>query len=248
MAVSVRRADFPFYAGLPVSIPPRGWLTLMCGVAIALAVLMLLPTRGFWTEMLVASLFAGIPLLTLAAVSGNHWRCLLQRTSPRDLVIMCLTAVAAMLASAAAALIVRTIFDIAPNPLMSEFGAIDTADYVRRLVPTLPQLLGEELLTALPFLAILWICTQRTETSKKMGVMIALIGSTAIFATAHLPTYQWNAAQCFGVIGTARIILTPSYIMTRNLWVSFGAHVLNDWTEFTLVFGLGHLPIGTASI
>jgi hypothetical protein len=34
-------------------------------------------------------------------------------------------------------------------------------------------------------------------------------------------------------VGVARLILTLPYIMTRNLWVSSGAHVLNDWTMFS---------------
>ena len=28
-------------------------------------------------------------------------------------------------------------------------------------------------------------------------------------------------------------MLTLAYIRTKNLWVSFGAHVLNDWVTFT---------------
>ena len=41
------------------------------------------------------------------------------------------------------------------------------------------------------------------------------------------------------------MILTLSYIWTRNLWVPVGAHILNDWTEFTFVFAFDHVPIGT---
>jgi hypothetical protein len=54
-----------------------------------------------------------------------------------------------------------------------------------------------------------------------------------LFAAAHLPTYGWNVVQTLSGVGVARLILTLPYIMTRNLWVSSGAHVLNDWTMFS---------------
>ncbi|WP_422110274.1 type II CAAX prenyl endopeptidase Rce1 family protein [Carnobacterium maltaromaticum] len=37
-------------------------------------------------------------------------------------------------------------------------------------------------------------------------------------------------------IGTARLILTFSYIKTKNIWVSFIVHLLNDWVLFGLAF------------
>ena len=63
---------------------------------------------------------------------------------------------------------------------------------------------------------------------------MALLVSTLIFCAAHLPTYDWNWEQCFGVIGASRLVLTLAYTATRKLWVSTGAHILTDWTEFTL--------------
>jgi len=31
------------------------------------------------------------------------------------------------------------------------------------------------------------------------------------------------------VIGTARLVLTLPWILTKNIWVSTGAHIINDW-------------------
>ncbi|WP_405139841.1 hypothetical protein [Nocardia sp. NBC_01388] len=47
-----------------------------------------------------------------------------------------------------------------------------------------------------------------------------------------MPTYDWNFAQAFIVIGGARLVLTL-YIRTKNLWGSSGAHIINDWALFT---------------
>lgn len=240
-----RAFDFPFYTGAPVPISPRGWAILMVSIIAAFVALVSMPFASFPASLIPAILFASVPLATLAALTGRHWKALFRSVGPHEIGIMVLTAVLAMVASAAAAVLVTRFTMPVANPLAAAISAMSAGDYVRRLVPTAPQLVGEELLTILPFLAILWLTTQRLKIARRAAITIALVGSTALFATAHLSTYNWQAAQCFGVIGSARIVLTLSYVWTRNLWVPIGAHMLNDWTEFTFIFGFGHVPIGT---
>lgn len=116
---------------------------------------------------------------------------------------------------------------------------------VARLLPTVPQLIGEELLGILPFLAVLWFCVTRMRLSRPAGVLIGLLVSALVFGAAHLPTYDWNWGQALLGIGSARVFLTLAYVATRNLWVSAGAHVLNDWIGFIFAFAAGHAPIGS---
>jgi len=40
--------------------------------------------------------------------------------------------------------------------------------------------------------------------------------------------------QAVVLIGAARIALTLAFIRTKNILVSFGAHLLNDWATFPL--------------
>ena len=63
-------------------------------------------------------------------------------------------------------------------------------------------------------------------------VVIAMLLVAVLFAAAHLHTYGWNVAQALMGVGTARIILLLPYIITKNIWVSTGAHILNDWAMF----------------
>ncbi|PEI92584.1 hypothetical protein CN679_10615 [Bacillus pseudomycoides] len=60
--------------------------------------------------------------------------------------------------------------------------------------------------------------------------------SNDIVGAIHLPTYNWNFTQAIIGIGIARVILTYSYVKTKNIWVSFIVHVLNDWTMFGMAF------------
>ena len=245
----MRPSDFPYYDGRPAGIGGGGWALLMVAVCLAFAALVLLPFRSFPGNLLPPLIFVGLPLLTLALLTGRCWtgRCWTALFGPvgwRELSLMVLFAVATLVMSVLAALTVSALGSIAPNPVLSAMGSMSAVSFVARLIPTLPQLVGEEVLTILPFLALLWFGTQVLRLGRRSAILLGVVGSTLIFAAAHLPTYDWHWAQCFGVIGTARIVLTLAYVWTRNLWVSAGAHILNDWTEMAFSFGMSHLPIG----
>lgn len=78
-----------------------------------------------------------------------------------------------------------------------------------------------------------------------MGVIIAAIIVFLVFAGVHLPTYQWNVPQAFIGLVPVRIALLLPYIMTKNLWVSSGTHILNDWVIFGLPMLLADQAIST---
>ncbi len=71
--------------------------------------------------------------------------------------------------------------------------------------------------------------------SRRRAILAAWLATAVWFGAAHLPAYGWNVAQSFLVIGVARLVLTPAYIRTKNILVSTGAHILNDWATFTFV-------------
>lgn len=58
--------------------------------------------------------------------------------------------------------------------------------------------------------------------------------TAGVFGLIHFPTYNWNVLQCIMVIGSARLVLTLPWIMTKNIWVSTGAHIVNDWLLFLM--------------
>jgi membrane protease YdiL (CAAX protease family) len=66
------------------------------------------------------------------------------------------------------------------------------------------------------------------------AVAIAWVATALAFGALHLPTYQWHFGQALLVIGSARLVLTAVYLLTRNLWASTLAHVVNDWSIMAL--------------
>ena len=241
------RPDFPYYAGQPVLLDGRSWLILMAALTLALVVLAMLPLRDVPQSLIPALLFVAIPLAALRLVAGPCWTALFRRVGLRQIGQMALFAVLTLAGSIGMGLVLSEAFTLSPNRVSESIGATTGVGLVARLVPTIPQLVGEELLGILPFLALLWLCVTRLRLSRRVGIAVALVGSALIFGAAHLPTYDWNWAQALLGIGTARLFLTLAYIASRNLWVSAGAHVLNDWAGFLFAFAAGHAPIGAGN-
>lgn len=237
-AAPAGRPDFPFYAGTPVLLSGWQWLVVLASLALAFWLLTtpLLP-RGHGLGMLLRPLlFCTVPLLALALVAGPAWTALFGRLHTRDVLLMVGIAVLNLMVTLLVGLLFANAMHASANPL---FGSLSSADGTTRLMvfaAMVPQLLGEELFTILPFLACLWLLHTRWKVSRRTSVLLAWLLSAAPFALIHLPTYQWNLLQCLVIIGTARLVLSLAYVFSRNLWVCTGAHVLNDWVLFA--FGL----------
>lgn len=239
--------DFPYYSGRPVLLSGKAWLILMTALATAFAALTLIPLQGFPQNLIPALLFLIIPLLALRWVAGPHWTALFRAVGLRQIAQMVLFALLTLAGSMGVALTLSQFVTFSHNPVSTVISEMTTPELVARLIPTIPQLIGEELLGVLPFLAVLWLCVTHLGLSRRVGIWIGLIVSALIFGAAHLPTYDWNWGQALIGIGSARVLLTLAYIVTRNLWVSSGAHILNDWSGFLFVFAFGHAPIGSES-
>jgi hypothetical protein len=239
------RADLPFYNGQPVEIGGRGWLIVLAAVIIAFAALIALPLPTTPLNFIPAILFVAIPLGALAMVAGPHWKALFRRYGIKQFGQSLGFGVLTIIVSGAAAFLLSRLTPMTANPAVVSLSGLALPDVVLFLARTFIQLIGEELTTILPLLAVLWLCVSRFGLSKRTGIIIAVVVSTLWFSALHLQTYNWNVVQCLGIIGTARIVLTMSFLVTRNLWVSASAHIINDWSEFLGAYGLSHLPIGT---
>jgi membrane protease YdiL (CAAX protease family) len=84
------------------------------------------------------------------------------------------------------------------------------------------------------------LLSSRFGVGRKGAIVGAWLVSSLLFGLIHLPTYDWNWIQCIVVIGSARLVLTLPWILTKNIWVCTGAHIINDW----LLFGGGLLGAG----
>lgn len=223
--------DFPFYQGIPVALTAAHWGFLLALVAAAFALLIApIPwPGGQWVAFLPAVLFPLIPLAGLAWVSNGHARCLFGAVGWRGIRLMVLFALLNITVTMVMGAIVKFTLGAVSNPAIATASSLAPRDLALFLSKTAVQLVGEEVLTILPFLALLQLLISRYGMGRAAGVFWAWLTSAIIFGLIHLPTYNWNFVQCLFIIGTARLVLSLAYIKTKNLWVSSGAHILNDF-------------------
>jgi uncharacterized protein len=237
--------DFPFYNGAPVAVSAWQWLFLMLAVVAGFAAL-IVPVPwpgGLLAPLIPAVLFVVIPLAALALVAPGHWRVLFGKVGWREVRLMVGFALLNLVVSLGVGVLVRALAEVTPNAAAAQLSGMGTAERVAFFAKTLPQLLGEEVVTILPFLAVMALLTHRFGVGRKGAIVGAWLVSSLIFGLIHLPTYDWNLLQCIVVIGTARLVLTLAWILTKNLWVSTGAHVINDWLLFSVtLIGAGLMP------
>lgn len=231
--------DFPYYNGKPVMITGRQWLVVMaaivCGYGVLTAQLPLFATR--FGQFIPAILFFAIPLAALATVTPQHWTALFRAVRVRDVMWMIVFALLNVVATMALGLAVWALTTTAANPVVGAVGSMGSDDRLFFFLKTIPQLFGEEVITILPFLALMYGLHTRMQVSRTGAIICAWLIAAILFGTAHLPTYNWNWIQCLVVIGGARLVLMFPYLLTKNIWVSAGAHILNDWMllGFTLL-------------
>lgn len=236
-------SNFPFYNGEPTSISNKQWLFVMAMVVIGFLILALpipWPKGSFW-QFIPAILMPGIPLVALAYVAPGRWKAIFGKVGGREVKLMLGFALLNIVVSMSIGTIIFTLFEVASNNATAQLGALDMAGQIAFYAKTIPQLLGEEVITLLPFLALLQLFSKSFSVGRKASIIGAWLMTSLIFGLIHLPTYNWNWIQCIVVIGSARMILTLPWIMTKNIWVSTGAHIINDWLLFTMTLLGGSL-------
>jgi membrane protease YdiL (CAAX protease family) len=229
-------SEFPFYNGAPVSIAGPQWGLVTAAVLLGFLVLAL-PIAwpgGAFGAIIPALLFPVIPLAALAYVAPGHWRMIFGKVGGREVKLMIGFALLTVVVSMIVGGIVRSLVDVTPNAASTQLAAADTAARLAFLGKTIPQLLGEEVVTLLPFLALLSFLSHRFGIGRRTAIIGAWLISSVFFGLLHLPTYDWNLVQCLVIIGTARMVLTLPWILTKNIWVSTGAHIMNDWLLFSV--------------
>jgi uncharacterized protein len=229
--------DFPFYRGSPVALTWSQWWVVLATAAVAFAALdwsASWPKAGLFWPFVPAIALAALPLLALARVSSGHMSCLFGRVGVREVRLMLGFALLNTVVTMGLGALVLALTKVAHNASTSNLASLDIAGRIAFFAKTAPQLLGEEVITILPFLALLQWLTQSLKWSRGASVVAAWVCTSVVFGLLHLPTYDWNWVQCIVVIGGARMMLTLPWIMTKNLWVSTGAHIANDWFLFAM--------------
>ena len=224
--------DFPYYSGVPNGISTTDWLLVLAGVAAGFVALVApLPfADNLLTGWLRVLLFVGLPLLGLGMASPSGWKAIFARVGLREVKLMFVFALLNIVLTMVIGTAIKFFGTTTGNAGIADAAQLNGALQLNFFAKVAVQLLGEELITILPFLAILAFSRNLTGMGRNASVTVAWMASAVAFGLIHLPTYEWNFIQCLVVIGSARLVLTWAYIWSKNIWVSTGAHIINDWT------------------
>ena len=240
--------DYPYYDAKPVELRWLDWLIVLGATALGFAALskavpglidmMPIPVYSF----LAAVAFGAIPLAALYWRAKGHIGVLFNGWKWSYLGWGIGFGILNLVFTAGAGLLAIALLDLAPNERIAALAhSAPPQGYLYFYAKTGIQLFGEEVLTIIPFLFLLWLGVAKLGWSRKSAVILAYIGSAVIFGAAHLPTYDWNVAQALLLIGPIRLVLTLAYMKTKSMWTCTIAHVFNDWTLFTASTVLGGL-------
>jgi len=186
--------DFPYYRGNPDTISCSGWLLVMaCVVAGFLAMITPLPfSDNLFTGWLRALLFVGLPLLGLRMASPSGWTAIFARVGWREVKLMVAFALLNIALSMTVGTIVKVFGTTTVNAGVASAAQLGGAQLANFFAKVAVQLLGEELMTILPFLAILTLARNLTGLARNTAIILAWLASAAAFGLVHLPTYNWN--------------------------------------------------------
>jgi membrane protease YdiL (CAAX protease family) len=225
--------DFPFYDGEPVDVAGWKWGVIILACLVGFSALLFYPAANDLQSLVPRILFPAIPLAVFIGFTGRYWTTLFRKLTGVDYLNMVVFWLLNLAVSGVVGFLVMIVFGANANPATDGLAEGGPLQIIAFYVGTGIQLFGEEIFTILPFLAVMYLLFTKAKLSRNTSVILAWLITAAWFGAAHLPTYGWNFAQAFLIIGAARLVLTLAYIRTKNILVSMGAHVLNDWTIFT---------------
>ncbi|HEY0927378.1 type II CAAX prenyl endopeptidase Rce1 family protein [Brevundimonas sp.] len=210
---------------------PAAWrwaVALLSAVAGFAALLLVEPALGM---LAAALLFVGIPLAGLFVLTEGRLGLILPPPSGRDVAVGLGFGLLNLIAIPLLGWLITRLLPTAPNPVGDLLSGLTPGAIPGFFATTGIQLVGEELVTVIPFLAVM-VLMRGIGFPRGAAVAIGALGAALAFAAMHLPTYQWHVLQTVVLIGGARLILLGAYLVTRNLWASVIAHIFNDWMLF----------------
>ena len=218
--------DFPFYND--DSVPAwHGWLLLGVSlfVAVALNVSTFLPVDRSTFKVIVVFL---IPLATFLFVAHGNLGTVIKKPRLGDIPLVIVVVVLDMVYSLAIGGLLHYVLGL-PTQANAVYGQTMDAGFFALVFV---QLFGEELFKTNMLLGILLLLFRRSG-NRKSAVVIATFVTLLVFGLAHYAAYG-SLLQILLIQGLGSIICLFAYIKTKNMLVTYAAHLLVDLIPFGL--------------
>jgi hypothetical protein len=215
--------DFPFYNKNP-HIPKWGWIVLFLVFLIGFVFTMS-------NKLHFAILACVVQIVPVLYFLKWDYKAIFRMPSLRDIVL-----VVALFAS-------YMIYAFAMDLILSQFGIVSSGTVdpaavdVMTLITSVFSIMGEEFFKFIPFMFFLRVIYKFTD-NRKLSVVMSVALIMLMFASVHAYNPVMFVFALF-IQGFGSIFELYGYIKTKNILVSYIAHLLTDEFVFImLVFGL----------
>ena len=121
------------------------------------------------------------------------------------------------------------------NPI---FDLLTEDNFKSFFLSTLIQFIAEEIIFIIPFL---FIINKVKIENNIIKTILAILISSIIFGAMHLSTYDFNILQAVLIISIIRTGLSMSYVISKNLSVTYIIHIIYDWTLIFIYIAAGQM-------
>ena len=121
------------------------------------------------------------------------------------------------------------------NPI---FDVLTEDNFKSFFLSTLIQFIAEEIIFIIPFL---FVINKVKIENNIIKTILAILISSIIFGAMHLSTYDFNILQAVLIISIIRTGLSMSYVISKNLSVTYIIHIIYDWTLIFIYIAAGQM-------
>ncbi|WP_277217883.1 CPBP family intramembrane glutamic endopeptidase [Peptoniphilus vaginalis] len=221
------------------SIEAKTWkwvLSFILSIGSFFLVSLIFGLLGSKNEILIALLISALCLVALWVVDRQFIFKIFLPLKMKDILYILLglgfSFVAVILASIAMA---QMGIQGSENPI---FDILNDDNIKRFIVSTMIQFIAEEIIFIIPFL---FVINKLRIKKEKLKTIAAILVSSLIFGAMHLTTYNFNIIQAVLVISIIRTGLTMSYVLSKNLTVTYLVHMIYDWTLIWIYLTAGKM-------
>ena len=215
-------SDIPFYNGEP-KLSKLDWMLLVMA-----EILFLIPII-FPIEMgdeVFSCYLCLVVLLPILYVSKGKWNLFFKKIKRSDIKLIIACTILPFVYSMAVIAVLEYLKISSNNPLANETHASLSVVILMAI-----QLLGEEFFKIILLILIMFLIYRFTE-NRKLSIVIAAIFTMMAFGSVH-QSYG-PLIQVLLVQGLGSIFDLYAYIKTKNVLVSYLAHILFDFIPFAM--------------
>lgn len=187
-------------------------------------------------EIIMASAVSAISLLSLLLIDKKFIKKIFLPIKAKDVLYIIIGLGFSLIAIVISSILVQKLgIDGSKNPI---FDVLTEDNFKSFFLSTLIQFIAEEIIFIIPFL---FVINKVKIENNIVKTILAILVSSIIFGAMHLSTYDFNILQAVLIISIIRTGLSMSYVISKNLSVTYIIHIIYDWTLIFIYIAAGQM-------